>query len=451
MNGSSVRIIDGDTERIETQALDDAEDPLTGVTDLLISIRRVSDDFYYDFNDNTFKSTGWTTRRQAMTELDATNDPGLYYYDFDTSAITNEAADDTYMVRVEQSPGTTVENLPQSGEIKVDQWPKDIIDDVATVDGVVDDILVDTNEMQSKLPTNNIMGSSDKADHDGEIGDILTDTAAMQPLVSANLDDSISNVRADIAALNDIDQAGVQAALTAQGYTSVRAGLLDNLDQAISSLNDLSIADVQTALTNQGYTALRAAALDNLDAAISTVLGAIGALNDLSQADVQSAMTSQGYTTIRAALLDNLDAAITAIPAAVDVVLSAAHGSGSWEDAGAMAADVVIEYINGNFKVGVTMIEHGEVVTDFDSVAAEIHEVDGAATLVVDLGTQNSDNADGTFIFTDTPTLDYGEVYALVIVATRGLDTWNLHFGFPAERLADQFRVTRNLVVGTGV
>ena len=135
--------------------------------------------------------------------------------------------------------------------------------------------------------------------------------------------------------VDDLTQADVQAAMTAQGYTTGRAPLLDNLDAAVSSrsshsaadvraemdansvdldaiqaqiagLNDLSQADVQAALTAQGYTTARAANLDNLDAAISTVLSQIAALNDISITDVQTALTNQGYTTARAVLLDNL-------------------------------------------------------------------------------------------------------------------------------------------------
>lgn len=163
-----------------------------------------------------------------------------------------------------------------------------------------------------------------------------------------NLDQAITttetNILAAIAALNDLSQADVQSAMTAQGYTSARATKLDNLDATISSiasaiaaLNDISIADVQTALTNQGYTVGRATLLDNLsnlDATVSSVLSAIAALNDLSQADVQAAMTTQGYSTARAALLDNLDAAISNVPSAVDAVLTAAHGAGSWQSGG---------------------------------------------------------------------------------------------------------------------
>jgi hypothetical protein len=154
---------------------------------------------------------------------------------------------------------------------------------------------------------------------------------------TANLDAAVSsrestaaaaaretNILAAIAALNDLSIADVQTALTNQGYTSVRAALLDNLDDSISNvradiaaLNDLSQTDVQAAMTAQGYTVARAALLDNLDAAISTVVTVIAALNNISIADVQTALTAQGYTGARAANLDNLDAAISSVVAAI--------------------------------------------------------------------------------------------------------------------------------------
>lgn len=106
------------SERIEALILDGSLDPLTGKSDILISIRRKSDGYWYDFDDDTFKASGWTTRQQAMTETDSTNDPGVYHYVFDTSVITNATADDVYMIRVDQSPGTDAANLPQTGELK---------------------------------------------------------------------------------------------------------------------------------------------------------------------------------------------------------------------------------------------------------------------------------------------------------------------------------------------
>jgi len=101
------------TERIHALALDESLDPVTGKTDLLISIWRVSDGFYLDFNDSTFKAAGWTTRQTPMTEFDATNAPGEYYYDFSVPA-----GDEVYIARVDQSPGTDVANLPQLGELR---------------------------------------------------------------------------------------------------------------------------------------------------------------------------------------------------------------------------------------------------------------------------------------------------------------------------------------------
>ena len=121
---TTVRVQTGDTERITALILDGSLVPLTGKTDILLSIRRDSDGQWFDFDagELDFKASGWTTRQQAMTETDSTNAPGEYHHDFDTSAITNAADDDTYQVRVEQSPGTDAANVPQVGEIKVGQW-----------------------------------------------------------------------------------------------------------------------------------------------------------------------------------------------------------------------------------------------------------------------------------------------------------------------------------------
>lgn len=123
---NSVRIQTGATERIEVLCLDATRAPVTGKTDIYIQIRRVSDGFFYDFFDDTFKSTGWTDRLQQLTETDATNDAGNYHYDWDTSDIFNETDDDTYQVRALQTPGTDVANLPQTGEIKLGQYVDDI-------------------------------------------------------------------------------------------------------------------------------------------------------------------------------------------------------------------------------------------------------------------------------------------------------------------------------------
>ncbi len=111
---------------------------------------------------------------------------------------------------------------------------------------------------------------------DEHLDDILADTAAIEPLVTLNLDATVSSRESAAAAA--VREANILAAITA--------------------LNNLSITDVQTALTNQGYTVARAGNLDNLDAAISTVLTAISALNDLSSGDVDAAITANAVIVL---------------------------------------------------------------------------------------------------------------------------------------------------------
>ncbi len=173
-----------------------------------------------------------------------------------------------------------------------------------------------------------------------DIPAILVDTGAIEPLVTANLDATVSSRATQADILSDATPfagANVDAAISSRSSHSAAdvdtvlsashgAGSWETLDDtavlaAIAALNDLSIADVQTAMTNQGYTVARAAALDLLDASIvsttNAILAAVAALNDLSQADVQAAMTTQGYTVARAALIDNLDASISSVLAAI--------------------------------------------------------------------------------------------------------------------------------------
>jgi hypothetical protein len=70
-----------------------------------------------------------------------------------------------------------------------------------------------------------------------------------------SVDDKLDDLETQIAALNNLNQAGVQAALTAQGYTSGRAPKLDQLDEsvaavlaAVNALENLSSTQVATAI-----------------------------------------------------------------------------------------------------------------------------------------------------------------------------------------------------------
>lgn len=103
----------GATEPINTVVMvDSSGDTLPALSDVLLSIRRQSDGQYLDFDDNTFKASGWTTIQQTMSVLDATNSAGIYTYNWDTSPHS----EDTYTMRIESA---TADNPVLVGELKV--------------------------------------------------------------------------------------------------------------------------------------------------------------------------------------------------------------------------------------------------------------------------------------------------------------------------------------------
>jgi hypothetical protein len=124
---STIRIQSGEIEPIVVMVVDSNGDLLSGKTNIKIRIRRLSDGYYLDWSDNTFK-TGATvvTMLQAMEEISATYSPGEYKLNtathvegFDHNSITNDAANDTYYFTAVQDGGTDVSNVPQFGSIKV--------------------------------------------------------------------------------------------------------------------------------------------------------------------------------------------------------------------------------------------------------------------------------------------------------------------------------------------
>jgi hypothetical protein len=129
----------GEVEEIRVYAVDGNSAPITGLTDLYIKLHRSSDDFFLDWSDMTWKGSGWTTLSKLLTELDATNLPGLYEVTggFDASATTNPAADDVYTIYCLQTPGTNA-RLPSPASFQVGYWVDDIFGElVASVTDAV--------------------------------------------------------------------------------------------------------------------------------------------------------------------------------------------------------------------------------------------------------------------------------------------------------------------------
>ena len=87
----------------------------TGLTDVKLNIRRLSDNYFYDFNDNTFKNSGWVEQNHTMVEVGIL---GQYEYDFNTAGFS----DDIYICTANCTNIDNADNIPQVGEIRVGYW-----------------------------------------------------------------------------------------------------------------------------------------------------------------------------------------------------------------------------------------------------------------------------------------------------------------------------------------
>lgn len=131
------RIQTGQTEQIVALIVDANGDELVAKSDIKIRIRRLSDGYYFDWDDNTFKVGASVTQLlEALDPVDNTFSPGEYQLEtadhpngFDTSKITNAADDDVYYVTAVQDGGTDAANVPLIGEIKVGSYVDDIVED----------------------------------------------------------------------------------------------------------------------------------------------------------------------------------------------------------------------------------------------------------------------------------------------------------------------------------
>jgi hypothetical protein len=316
-----VSVLTGATEPIRVYAVNQAGKPLTGLTDLYVRLRRNSDGYFLDWNDLTFKASGWTTLNRVLTEIDATNLAGNYQVSggLNTGSITNAVTNDIYTVYPLQTPGTNA-RLPAPDEMRMGRW----VDQVNTTfnklpdnnimgsgvktdkDDEIDAILTDTNEIQGKLPTNNIMGSAVKDDKDDEIDAILTDTNEIQGKLPDNYIMG-SGVKTDKD--DEID--------------SIKATVDANLDTTVSSRESETDAAARAA-TNQSEHDATQAAIAALDDAA-----------DIADAVWDEAAADHIYGGTMGQLENRLDANISTRsshdPADVDTQLSGTHGSGSWE------------------------------------------------------------------------------------------------------------------------
>lgn len=143
---SKVQITHGDTEPIGVYIVDSSRNLLTGLTNIKMRVRRLSDDYHLDWSDSTFKASP-SQALVALTEIDGTNSPGEYHLDtaphvdgFNTGAIANALSADSYFLTVIQDGAPqNAGNTPFHGEIATGGWVENIdeaISDQATPDEI---------------------------------------------------------------------------------------------------------------------------------------------------------------------------------------------------------------------------------------------------------------------------------------------------------------------------
>jgi len=135
-----VRIKAGDLEPIGVLVVDRSvpPQPIVGLANIMVRIRRASNDFLFDWSDNIFKTAASVVQQYiALVEVDATFAPGWYkLHDaakghdggFDTSSIVNPVdADSYFFTATQEGPPQSAGNMPQTGEIKVGGWVDEIV------------------------------------------------------------------------------------------------------------------------------------------------------------------------------------------------------------------------------------------------------------------------------------------------------------------------------------
>ncbi len=213
--------------------------------------------------DNNFMGSGVTTNKDDEIDailVDTSDMQPTIATNLDTT-VSSRATPAQVNTEVDNALDTAVPVSPTADSInerikQIDENPNTYKADVSslatqasvdTIDGIVDTILVDTNETQTKLPTNNMMGSSVKTDKDDEIDSILVDTADIQPKIDVTLSTRSSHSADDVwtSATRTLTSFGTLIVdiwhhLLTAITTPLTIGRLlkDNVDATISSRSD---------------------------------------------------------------------------------------------------------------------------------------------------------------------------------------------------------------------
>ncbi len=166
---------------------------------------------YLDFNDNTFKTAGHTTRQETMAEIDATDSPGVYETSLNVNAWSGLTANSNHVVIEYKVTVASIDNF-QSDALLLVNHSYDIAiagDAMDLVADAVDATAIATDAIGADAIAADAIGSSELATSAvNEIRDaILSDStpfpgasiteARLAELDAGNLPTDIANVQSD--------------------------------------------------------------------------------------------------------------------------------------------------------------------------------------------------------------------------------------------------------------
>jgi hypothetical protein len=404
-----VRIQSGATEPIQLYVVGANGNPLTGLADLYVRVRR-GDGLFLDWNDMTFKSVGWATLNQALSEASAANAPGLYEVTggLNTGAIIAPNPNDYYTVIPLQTPGSNA-RLPAPGQIAVGKWADRLDANVstrATQAQILSDaipfagadiaaILADTAAVDGRLPV-------DPADESNQLAQHAITQAAIAALNNPTPGDIADAVWDEPTATHTDPGSTGEAIRHLDVDVSTRAVPGDAMDlvaQAVdaNALDVTAVAEIADGVWDEalaGHTSAGSAgqAQNRLDATISS-RAAPGAQMDLVNDALDSAsLAASAVAEMADGVWDELLAGHAAAGSAgeaqarVDVAVSTRSAPGAQmaltPSAVAGVADGVWdEPLAGHLTVGSTgkALQDAGAVSDPNVIAAAVWDKSAAA------------------------------------------------------------------------
>lgn len=340
----------GSIEPIEVLALQSDGAALTGSTNLRVDIRRDSDGHFLDFADETFKSSGWSTRQATLAEVSSSLAPGAYRTTVNTTGWAGD-----YILTVREVSTSLAANLPAGDTVRVGGVH------VGTLEaGAVTAASIASNAITSaKIATDAIGGAQIAA---GAI------TSSEAPAL-ANLDAAVSSRLAagsytappTAAAIADSVWDETASDHVGSGSTGEK---LSRLDASVSSR---AVAGDAMALTSAERNATADALLDRSLSGHATA-GSVGAALARLDVDVSTRLATSSYSSPPSAASIAAQVWATALPGAfsngtggflvgtyLDAAVSSRLASGSYSappSASAVAAQVLGTAVPGAFASG---------------------------------------------------------------------------------------------------